>query len=352
MAELYLAVVEGLRGFTKLVVLKRIRPGLEARADVRGMLLDEARLASRFGHRNLVDVIELDQHEGHPYYVMRYVAGADLRATLGAARRRGQRMPLSLAVHIATEIAHALHHAHELRDHFGRPLGVVHRDVSTANVRLGLRGEVALLDFGVAKNQEQHTRTKTGTSKGNAAYMAPEQCRGHAVDCRTDVFALGIVLYEMITMQRLFRGGDAMVCMHQVLHGEIQRPRETWTDIPTELERIVLRALERDPAMRFPSARAMADALEHLARRQGWCETAGGVARFVHSLFEAPAKPCDEIRERPNDTPVAIRVREESQPTSLEPSHPGTAPSTSSYGAWQEDQPTRVFTTPQQDSQP
>lgn len=296
MAELHLAVVEGPRGFAKQVVLKRVRRELAHRPELRAMLRDEARLAARMQHRGLVDVLELDEAAGEPFYVMRYVPGADLRAVMAALRKREQPVSLGLAVHVASEAATALHHAHELRDAQGRALGVVHRDVSSANLRLGRGGEVVVLDFGVARSHEQTARTQVGATKGNAAYMSPEQCRGGALDRRTDVFALGIVLHELITGRRLFASRDPLVCMRRILRGEVVPPSAIRPEVPA-LEAVVMRALRRSPDERFPSAAAMADALDHVAREQGWCEGASDVARLLETLFPSPVPSGTSVGE-------------------------------------------------------
>ncbi|MEM7159470.1 MAG: serine/threonine-protein kinase [Myxococcota bacterium] len=324
MAELYLAVGQGYQDVHKLVVLKRIRPGMEARSDMRDMLLDEARLAARFDHRNLVDVLDFDEVDGQPFYVMRYVPGADLRTVLAAARRHGRSVPLPLAVHVALEVATALHHVHELRDLEGRPLGVVHRDVSTANIRLGLRGEVSLLDFGIAKSRAQCSRTRVGHCKGNAAYMAPEQCRGEPVGPHTDVFALGIVLYEMVTMRRLFTAKDPLECMQQMLSGVIVPPSRVCPAVPSSLESVIITALQPEPSRRYPSALAMAEALEGVMSLQGWCSHGPAQARFLAELFVAPRRPIDEIVER--SVPASNKVCEPDRSTAIEASNPQTAP--------------------------
>lgn len=297
MAELHLAATRGFGGFSKHVVLKRVRPDLAHRPDMRAMLLDEARLIARMQHRAVVDVLELSEHDGEPYYVMRYVPGADLRAVLTAMRRRGWVMPLASAVHIAIEVAAGLHHAHELCDARGRSLGVVHRDVSTANVQVGRSGEVVVLDFGVARSIEQSAHTAAGRTKGNAAYMSPEQCLGTLIDRRADVFALGAVLFEMVTGLRLFVAADPMDIMRKILSEPI--PTASWwrPEIPAELDAIISTALQRDPDGRFATTDAMAVALEHVCRQQRWCDGPSYIARAMAELFDAP----DELGREPAD---------------------------------------------------
>lgn len=316
MAELYLAVEQGPHGVSKLVVLKRIRPHLLERRDMQAMLLDEARLGARFNHRNLVEVIDLDQVDGEPYYVMRYVPGADLRTVLELLQDRQEQLPLPLTVFVASELASALHHAHELRDAQGERLGVVHRDVSTSNVRLSLGGGVTLLDFGVAKSRGQSTQTRVGAAKGNAAYMAPEQCYGNAVDRRTDVFALGIVLYEMATMRRLFAASNAADCMVRVCTAPIVPPSAVRPEIPKRLDEIILRALERDPARRFGSAATLRHALEQLAEGHAWSAGGSMLARLMGSLFERPTTPSGPVRPHGSETTPRSERSTEIQPCS------------------------------------
>lgn len=316
MAELYLAVEQGPRGVSKLVVLKRLRPHLLERGDMQAMLVDEARLGARFNHRNLVEVIDLDQVDGEPYYVMRYVPGADLRTVLGLLRDRQEPLPLSLAVFVASELASALHHAHELRDAGGQRLGVVHRDVSTSNVRLSMGGGVTLLDFGVAKSRGQSTQTRVGATKGNAAYMAPEQCYGHAVDRRADVFALGIVLYEMVTTQRLFAASNAADSMVRVCTAPIVPPSVIRPELPKRLDKIILRALERDPARRFSSAATFGHALEQLAEGHAWSAGGSVLTRLMGSLFERPATPSDPVLPQGSEATPRSERSTEIQPCS------------------------------------
>ncbi|HET6582569.1 MAG TPA: serine/threonine-protein kinase, partial [Nannocystaceae bacterium] len=263
MAELFLAKARGVAGFEKPCVLKLVLPHL---ADDRGfaeMFLAEARLASTLDHPNVVHVADIGEVGGEYFFVMEYVHGRDVRALL---RAQPGALPLPAALTIAHGIAEGLHYVHEHRDADGKFLGLVHRDVSPSNVMVRFDGCVKLVDFGIAKATEQRNATRTGVLKGKVHYMSPEQCEGHAVDRRTDVFALGILLYEMTTGRTLFAGANDYYVMSRIVRGIYARPREVDPTYPEMLERIVLRALSRHPADRYVSAQALQLDLEAFAR--------------------------------------------------------------------------------------
>jgi len=197
MAEIFLARVEGLRGFERLVVCKRLLPQYAPNQNLVRMFLDEARLMATLNHPNVTQVHDVGEARGSYFFAMEYVHGEDLRTILRASTQRGEPLPIEISVGIIADAAAGLHHAHEKRGSDGAPLEIVHRDVSPSNVLVSFDGAVKLTDFGVAKWALQESRTRQGTLKGKCAYMAPEQCRGEAVDARSDVFALGILLYEL-----------------------------------------------------------------------------------------------------------------------------------------------------------
>src|SRR5688572_29826451 len=206
MAELYLARCTGIEGFEKLVAVKRILPQYACNEEFVSMFLDEARLAATLQHANIAQVYDIGQTEHGLFFTMEFVRGADARELLKSAMRSGDDIPLDRALTIISGAAAGLHAAHEKRGVDGEPLGIVHRDVSPANVLVSFDGCVKVIDFGVAKATRQQSQTRVGTLKGKIAYMAPEQCLGEPVDRRCDVFALGIVLYELTCGQWLFEG--------------------------------------------------------------------------------------------------------------------------------------------------
>ncbi len=263
MAELYLAKARGIAGFEKPCVLKLVLPHLADDRAFAEMFLAEARLAATLDHPNVVHVVDIGEVGGEYFFVMEYVHGRDVRALL---RARPGAIPLPAALTIAHGIAEGLHYVHEQRDGDGKFLGLVHRDVSPSNVMVRFDGCVKLVDFGIAKATEQRNATRTGILKGKVHYMSPEQCEGHTIDRRTDVFALGILLYEMTTGRTLFTGANDYYVMSRIVRGIYARPREVDPAYPEALERIVLRALARDPAERYVSAQALQLDLEAYAR--------------------------------------------------------------------------------------
>jgi serine/threonine-protein kinase len=224
MAQIYLARQTGLGSFERHVVLKTIVR--ERASDQRfvNMFLDEAKLAATLNHQNVAQVYEVDQADGAYFMAMEYVHGENARAMLEMTIRRGWTIPLELALMITSGAAAGLHHAHERRGKSGQPLNIVHRDVSPANIMVGFDGCVKVLDFGIAKAEERATKTVGGTIKGKYGYMSPEQCKGKPIDRRSDIFALGIVLYELTTLRRAFKGNDDFETMKRIVAGEFTRP--------------------------------------------------------------------------------------------------------------------------------
>ena len=256
MSVVYLARRRGPAGFKRLVAVKICRPELRDDPDFVRMFLTEARLAAAIHHPNVVPILEVEQGD-ELYLVMEYVEGASLQALLG-----GSRFPVSVAVRVVVDALRGLHAAHELRDDGDRLLDVVHRDVSPHNVLVGVDGAARITDFGVARAIAHGATTATGVLKGKIGYMAPEQLRAEPADRRADVFAAGVVLWEALTGQRLFRGQTPTETMSLVLSGPVHPPSMLADDVPRELDEVVLRALARDTGTRFPTTAAFADALE------------------------------------------------------------------------------------------
>ncbi|HEY4188128.1 MAG TPA: serine/threonine-protein kinase [Polyangia bacterium] len=267
MAEVYRGRVAGAEGFEKLVAIKRVLPEFARDERFISMLLTEARIHSALSHRNIVQIHDLGISEDGEYFiVLEYVEGHDLRAVMEAATALGVQIPDSLALHIADELAQALHFAHELKDADGHPLGIVHRDVSPSNVLLSNSGEVKLSDFGIAKRQHDHS--VVGALKGNLVYMSPEQARKATVDRRTDVFSLGAVLFEMVTGQKLRDITNEVDGWRDVASGAIPSARDARPDIPEAFNALLARALAPDPADRFLDAASFGAAIREL-RREG-----------------------------------------------------------------------------------
>jgi serine/threonine protein kinase/CRP-like cAMP-binding protein len=261
MAEVYLA--RSLTGaIERRCVIKRVLPRYSTSRQFVSMFIDEARITIGLDHPNIVRLYDFGQVEGAYYMALEYVEGCDLVDVLRAQKARGEGIAAPIAAFIAREALRGLHHAHALQDHRGRPMGIVHRDVSPQNIFLGWDGSVKIGDFGIADARNKLTRTVHGTVKGKFSYMSPEQAAGGALDGRSDVWALGVVLWEMLVGGRLFAGESHADTMSRVLEAPIVAPSEMRRNVPAELDDIVLSALRRPLADRYASAGAMADALD------------------------------------------------------------------------------------------
>ena len=291
MAQIYLARQSGLGSFERHVVLKTILR--ERASDQRfvTMFLDEAKLAATLNHQNVAQVYEVDQADGNYFMAMEYVHGENARAILETTLRRGWTIPLELAVMIISGAAAGLHHAHERRGKNGQPLNIVHRDVSPANIMVGFDGSVKVLDFGIAKAEERATKTVGGTIKGKYGYMSPEQCKGKPIDRRSDIFALGIVLYELTTLRRAFKGNDDFETMKRIVAGDVVLPTVAVPGYPRELEAIALTAMANDPNARFQTAQELIEALDAFAVRAKLTGSGTAMGRFMTQLFGSKKEP-------------------------------------------------------------
>ncbi|HET6584420.1 MAG TPA: serine/threonine-protein kinase [Nannocystaceae bacterium] len=285
MAELLLAKRTGIEGFQKVVVLKRILPQYANQPDFVEMFLHEARLAATLEHPNVVPVFDIGKAGDDYYFAMAYLHGRDVLAILRELSRRGQRLPVVHAIAIAAGIAAGLHHAHERLGFDGEPLGIVHRDVSPANAIVTFDGAVKLVDFGIAKAAAQTNVTRVGVRKGKAAYMSPEQCRGDPLDRRADIWSLGIVLSEMLAMQRAFRADSELAIMHRIVSQDVPPPSRLQPDLLPDLEAIVMRCVHRDPAERWQSALELQRALETFASAHNLAPGAASLGEFLVGLF-------------------------------------------------------------------
>ncbi|MEO6776966.1 MAG: protein kinase [Kofleriaceae bacterium] len=285
MAELFLARTLGPEGFEKLIVLKKILPNFAENPRFVRLFLDEARLAATLDHPHIAHVYDMGKVDGHYFFTMEYIHGQDVRATLRRTARFEQKFPIDHAVLIVHAIAAALHYAHERRKPDGSLLDIVHRDVSPSNVLISYDGAIKLVDFGVAKAATSSVKTRTGTLKGKIAYMSPEQAKGATVDRRSDVFALGIVLWELITTQRLFKGDNDLATIQLIINSRPQPPRELRPECPEELERITLKALSNDPDTRYQTAEELQLDLEELARELRLKQSSIALRSHMQELF-------------------------------------------------------------------
>jgi serine/threonine-protein kinase len=312
MATVFLGTLEGALGFRQLVAIKRPHPHLLEDASFRAALLREAKLAAGIHHANVVDVRDVELVGDAVQLVMDYIEGASLGELVGARARAGQRVPPGIAVRIVLDACAGLHAAHELTDEAGRPLGLVHRDVSPQNVLVGVDGVARVTDFGIAKCIESSDPgSSRETLKGKAGYMAPEYVRGEPVDRRADVFALGVVLWEALCGKRCFRGQSDAETLERVLSAPVARVSEAGPDL-APLDDAVARALARDPAARYPTADVMARAIEQAAAPRGLVAGPTDVARFVR----------ETVADRLEDRRRAIRAALRDAPASVPPVPP------------------------------
>ncbi|TMQ10305.1 MAG: serine/threonine protein kinase [Deltaproteobacteria bacterium] len=317
--ELYLAKKHGIGHFERHVAIKVLSRGRGDDPEACAMFLDEARLVAMLNHHNIASVLEVDVVDGRHYIAMEYVQGADLREVLAAATRAGRMFPLEAAVAIVCAAAAGLDHAHRRSGPDGKPLRLVHRDVSLSNIMVGHDGSVKVVDFGIATTTIASVHTSPGVVRGKASYMSPEQCLGDPVDQRSDVFALGVVLYELTTGARCFHGKTDFDRMLAVVRGEYIAPGDLVASYPRELAQVIRTALATDPARRFASAAAMSEALERVATAQGWIAGPGLIQRTMHELFGDVPEPWTSYAD---DAPVTEPHSIASLPRIAEPTRP------------------------------
>ncbi|GMT96047.1 hypothetical protein KH5H1_01660 [Corallococcus caeni] len=286
MAEIFLCTARGPEGFEKEVVIKRVRAFLASDPDFVQMFIAEARLASRLNHANVVQIFDFDKHEDTYYLAMEYVRGCSLWELRKRSKEAMTPMPPVLVAHIGAEVARGLHYAHRLRVN-GELLNLVHRDVTPHNVLVSYDGAVKLTDFGIAKAGNK--LTNPGVLKGKFAYMSPEQARGESVDVRTDVFALGVVLWELLTGGRLFQGDSEIAVLRAVQESTIVPPARLNPDVPPDLDAVICRALERDLSKRFQTAGELERALAQCVLNHARSVDDTDVGAFVRRLFPVAA---------------------------------------------------------------
>ena len=286
MATVFLARLSGMGGFQKFVAIKRLHPHLAGEQEFVEMFLDEARLAAGIHHPNVVSILEVGASERGYYLGMEYIEGDTLARLLARAATSGQRLPRPVALKIVLDTLTGLHAAHELKDEMGQPTELVHRDVSPQNVLVGLDGICRITDFGVARAATRLSATRVGQLKGKIAYMAPEQAMGKSdIDRRADVFAAGIVLWEVLAGRRLFKSENEAATLSRVLTEEIPDVCEVATDVPREIGDVVMKALQRDPEARFPTCAHFADALERAANSADKLASSKELASYVSEVI-------------------------------------------------------------------
>jgi eukaryotic-like serine/threonine-protein kinase len=287
MAEIWLARVSGMAGFEKLVVIKRLLDQLARDPEYVEMFLDEARINARLTHSNVVTVLELGQVEGKYFMAMEYVPGLSVQLVGKYATQRLNAVPQEVACGVVAQACAGLHYAHERSLPDGTPLHIVHRDISPQNLIVTFEGLVKVVDFGIARAAGRHTVTRTGFVKGKSSYMSPEQCLGQPLDRRSDVFALGIILFELATSRRLFKRANSYATLQAIAVAEVPPPRELNPKMDKAIEAVILRALARRREDRFDTAEEMQEALEYAMHKAHLRGARSDLEKFMEGTFAA-----------------------------------------------------------------
>jgi eukaryotic-like serine/threonine-protein kinase len=295
MASVHVGRLLGSAGFARTVAVKRLHPHLAKDSEFVAMLTDEARLASRIRHPNVAATLDVESDGDELFLVMEYIHGESLAKLVRVLAARAESMPSQIAIGVAIGALLGLEAAHAATTETGLPLGIVHRDVSPQNIIVGLDGVARVLDFGVAKAIGRLQTTREGELKGKASYMSPEQLYGHHVDQRADVYAMAVVLWEMLTGHRLFTADSASETFVQILTAKVDPPSRYNPSVPSAIDALVLRGLSRDAAARFPSALAFASALEKAMPPPASGEVAAWVERTAGDALRARSARVLEI---------------------------------------------------------
>jgi serine/threonine protein kinase len=286
MAEVFRAESEGLQGFKKQVAIKRVLPHLSEKKKFISMFLDEARLSAHLSHSNCVQVFDIGVGDNAYFIVMEFVDGANLKTIAESLRKAGRDFPVACVAFIALEICKGLAYAHELRDPAGNDLHIVHRDMSPPNVLVTKYGEIKIVDFGLAKANSQLERSEPGIIKGKFSYLSPEAAMGQDVDPRTDIFAVGIILWELLAGRRLFLGDTDFQTVKKVQQAVVPSISGLNPKVPPDLERIVGKALARDPNMRYRTARELGQDLSKFLFRLGQPVSTFDIATLVQGAMK------------------------------------------------------------------
>jgi len=285
MAEIFLARESSSVGASRHVVIKRVLPNVADDEKFVEMFLNEARLAIQLSHPNICHINEFGELEGSYFIAMEWVDGVPLGKLIRRARKKGNGVPVEIAVRIGAQIAEALYYAHRAKDALRRPMNIVHRDVTPHNIMVAYDGQVKLLDFGIAKAETQTQKTEAGTVKGKFSYMSPEQCTGKEIDGRSDVFALGICLWESLVGKALYRRETQYETMHAVIHEPPATMRKRRADLPASLDAIVLKALAKEPGERYQNAGELQSALEGWLAENRKVVNSSSVAKLMDELY-------------------------------------------------------------------
>jgi TonB family protein len=305
MAEVWKARMRGVEGFQKIVAIKKILPHLSDNQDFIEMFVDEAKLAAQLNHNNIIHIYDLGKIQSSYYIAMEYIDGYDLKTILRRGEERGNPMTVELALFIASKLASALDYAHRKKDFEEKEMGLVHRDVSPQNVLVSQEGDIKLCDFGIAKAASKASHTQAGALKGKLQYMSPEQAWGRSIDRRSDIFALATVLFEMLTNRKLFSGDNELSILEQVREARVQPPSLYNDEVTPEVDKIVIKALQKDPANRYQTAGEMARDLDAVLYSFKPTPTSADLAIYMHRISSPEPEPF-EAAETMIDTPIPL----------------------------------------------
>jgi TonB family protein len=333
MAEVWKARMRGVEGFQKIVAIKKILPHLSDNQDFIEMFVDEAKLAAQLNHNNIIHIYDLGKIQSSYYIAMEYIDGYDLKNILRKAQERDQPLSVEIALFVASKIAAALDYAHRKRDFEDKEMGLVHRDVSPQNVLISQEGDIKLCDFGIAKAASKASHTQAGALKGKLQYMSPEQAWGRNIDRRSDIFALATVLFEMLTARRLFAGDNELSILEQVREARVTPPSEYNEEVTPQIDAIVLKALQKDPANRYQTAAEMQRDLDAVLYSFRPTPTSADLAIYMHRLSSSSDAPVHHMEAHSEPAPAAnelrpIKAAAVALPSSMPPSTPAAAHAT------------------------
>ncbi|NLD36997.1 MAG: protein kinase [Desulfatiglans sp.] len=305
MAELYMAKLSGYEGFEKLVAIKKILPHLAEETNLIKAFIDEAKLAAFLQHPNIVQIYDFGSVHDTYYIAMEYLYGKDLKIVIKQYKEKGMMLSLENALYIATQVCAGIDYAHKLKDFQGKPLNIIHRDIGPHNVFITYDGQVKIIDFGIAKAATQVNKTQHGSIKGKITYMSPEQAKGEKIDHRSDIYAMGILLYEMVTHERMFDGEINYNLFKKVLESEYIPAQHLNRELPEDLCRIIDKALEKNPDMRYQSAEEMLTDIERCMLRLSIIPSYRDLTRFMNKLFdEGTADEAEETENSEQSSPT------------------------------------------------
>jgi len=305
MAEIFLAKTEGPEGFSKTVVIKRIRPNLSDDASFVNMFLNEAKIAALLNHSNIAQIFELGRIGKSYFIAMEYIHGRDMRAIINKSEGMGIPFPMEYSLKITGEVCEGLFYAHQKNDEDGSALSIIHRDITPENVMVSFDGEVKLLDFGIAKAKILVSDTRAGEIKGKAGYLSPEQVKGKILDQRSDLFGVGVVLYEWLAGRKLFGGKADIEMLRSVLEGKIVPPSYFRQNIPAEVDGLVMKALRRNRDERHQTARELQYDIEQFLASHEFNPSKIHLANFLRQIF------ADETSQGNDSLPIVVDWEEE-----------------------------------------